>query len=459
MNATQVGIGVTIPQSPLHVNAIVGGNGLTIGPDTPYVTSGSMFGLAIINSTLTSGQSSVIQIGRAGTDTMFISHNYTGASASSYLAFAGYGYSTQGSLCIRNDGKVGIGTSNPQGTFNVLSGNAGFPDSSGSGSSNVAARIQSGSICLDFGSIGGTNPFWIQNHLNTAWNTTYPILLNPNGGNVGIGTTSPRCTLDVVGSGTTAGIFANRFYLATPGDNTDSSGALNDGGPWYGLGYSVDTGLTSYVQLASFYGLALKVGSGNIVMYGGNVGIGTTNPGPMLDIWATGTTFQNSGSLRFYRSDAATSWKFSGPDTGNTLYLQNAAGTGVYITNGATSWTGTSDSRLKNIIAPISNALSKVDLLNPVMYSWKNDETNEPHPGLIAQDVLEVQPEVVSTDKDGMYGVRYTELVPLAFAAIKEISAENTALKQLLETAAARLESMEQRLAALEGTIGSRVGA
>ena len=108
-----VGIGTATPQSPLHVNAAVGGNGLTIGPDTPYVTSGSMFGLAIINSTLTSGQSSVIQIGRAGTDTMFISHNYTGASASSYLAFAGYGYSTQGSLCIRNDGKVGIGTSNP----------------------------------------------------------------------------------------------------------------------------------------------------------------------------------------------------------------------------------------------------------------------------------------------------------------------------------------------------------
>ena len=108
-----VGIGTATPQSPLHVNAAVGGNGLTIGPDTPYVTSGSMFGLAIINSTLTTGQSSVIQMGRAGTDTMFISHNYTGASASSYLAFAGYGYSTQGSLCIRNDGKVGIGTSNP----------------------------------------------------------------------------------------------------------------------------------------------------------------------------------------------------------------------------------------------------------------------------------------------------------------------------------------------------------
>jgi len=114
-----VGIG-TSPQSPLHVNAAVGGNGLTIGPDAPYVTSGSMFGLAIINSGLTSGQSSVIQIGKNSVDTMFISYNYTGTTAANYLAFAGYGYSTQGSLCIRNDGKVGIGTSNPGYQLDVI---------------------------------------------------------------------------------------------------------------------------------------------------------------------------------------------------------------------------------------------------------------------------------------------------------------------------------------------------
>jgi hypothetical protein len=106
------------------------------------------------------------------------------------------------SLCLNTaGGNVGIGTTDPKGTFNVLSGNAGFPDTTGSGSSNVAARIQSGSICLDFGSIGGTNPFWIQNHLNTNNATNYPLLLNPNGGNVGIGTTNPSSyTLQVSGT-------------------------------------------------------------------------------------------------------------------------------------------------------------------------------------------------------------------------------------------------------------------
>ena len=105
-------------------------------------------------------------------------------------------------------------------------------------------------------------------------------------GTVGIGSTAPRCTLDVVGSGTTAGIFGNRFYLSAPGDNTDTPAtADNAGGPWYGLGYSVDTGLTSYIQLASYYGLSLKTQTGIMVMNStGSVGIGTTNPSYKLHV-------------------------------------------------------------------------------------------------------------------------------------------------------------------------------
>jgi len=129
-----------------------------------------------------------------------------------------------------------------------------------------------------------------------------------------------------------------------------------------------------------------------------------------------------------------------------TMYVRQGAGitggsNGVYMSTNASGWSANSDARLKNIIEPISNAIANVNLLNPVLFSWKNDEMNTPHPGLIAQDVLKIQPEAVSTNRDGMYGVSYSELIPMAFAAIKELSAENTALK-------AQMAAMEQRLTA-----------
>ena len=122
-----------------------------------------------------------------------------------------------------------------------------------------------------------------------------------------------------------------------------------------------------------------------------------------------------------------------------------SSGTGVYLNASATSWTAVSDSRLKNIIEPISNAVAKVDTITPVIYSLKSDLTNKRRAGLIAQEILEILPEAVdiATDEDQTLSLSYTELVPLALAAIKELSAENTALK-------AQMVAMDARLAALE---------
>jgi hypothetical protein len=179
-----------------------------------------------------------------------------------------------------------------------------------------------------------------------------------------------------------------------------------------------------------------------MTMTNGRVGIGTGSPTNLLSLYATGSAFQAStGGIILQRSDVATSWTISGPDGGNTLRIVNASSVGVQLVNTTTAWAASSDSRLKNIIEPIANAISKTNQLSTVIYSWKTDETNAPHPGLIAQEVLEVQPEAVSEGIDGMLSVRYTELIPLAFAAIKELSSENTALK-------ARLDSIEARLAA-----------
>jgi hypothetical protein len=126
--------------------------------------------------------------------------------------------------------------------------------------------------------------------------------------------------------------------------------------------------------------------------------------------------------------------------SGGAMYLNNSRNNGityitsytngVYLATNGTSWTSNSDIRLKNIISPIYSAVDKLTTLNPVVFSWKSDETNKENIGLIAQDVKEVFPQVIDTNEDGFLGVRYVELVPVLVKAIQELKAEIETLKQ-----------------------------
>ena len=64
----------------------------------------------------------------------------------------------------------------------------------------VGFRVENGGgTSLDFGGNGWFGA-WIQHHLNGDNSTNYPFLINPNGGNVGIGTTNPIGALQVGGT-------------------------------------------------------------------------------------------------------------------------------------------------------------------------------------------------------------------------------------------------------------------
>lgn len=112
-----------------------------------------------------------------------------------------------------------------------------------------------------------------------------------------------------------------------------------------------------------------------------------------------------------------------------TVFFQNASGAGVYMIYGATSWTSTSDITKKNVTGRIENGLAKINTLTPATFTWKNDETNTPQVGLIAQEVQQVLPEVVSDNGEGVLGVRYAEVIPLLVAAIQELTARLEALE------------------------------
>jgi hypothetical protein len=137
--------------------------------------------------------------------------------------------------------------------------------------------------------------------------------------------------------------------------------------------------------------------------------------------------------------------------TGTHIYIQNevnggniyatANSGGVVLNSGATSWTSSSDERLKNITGNIDNAINSIMTLRTIKHTWKSDKTNKEHLALIAQDVEKVFPQVIDknllsskpneeqTDETEYLGVRYTELIPVLVKAIQELKAEIDELK------------------------------
>ena len=86
-----------------------------------------------------------------------------------------------------------------------------------------------------------------------------------------------------------------------------------------------------------------------------------------------------------------------------------------------------SDERLKENIKPIPWAVDKVSKLEGVTFDWREgyDDIHrmKGHDvGVIAQNVKDIVPEVVSEMMGGYLGVKYEKLTPLLIEAIKELS-------------------------------------
>ena len=104
-----------------------------------------------------------------------------------------------------------------------------------------------------------------------------------------------------------------------------------------------------------------------------------------------------------------------------------------------------SDDRLKDKKGNIENALEKVNALNGFYYNWndkavelgfkKEEQKEEEHIGLSAQDVQKVAPELVTESSlEGYDTVRYDKVTALLVEAIKELTEQNKELKAEIES-------------------------
>lgn len=162
----------------------------------------------------------------------------------------------------------------------------------------------------------------------------------------------------------------------------------------------------------------------------GNQLVGTTSlPIATSRVGISGASGVGVGVVSFVNTSASTKKWSSGPDANGNYVVINDAAAGVYLGYSATSWTATSDERLKTDLVPIENAASKVSTLRAVTGRFKTDEVGKSRSFLIAQDVQAVLPEAVDASDPDKLGVQYTDVIPLLVAAIKELSAKVTALE------------------------------
>jgi len=129
-------------------------------------------------------------------------------------------------------------------------------------------------------------------------------------------------------------------------------------------------------------------------------------------------------------------------NNGNTALI----GSIQRVNNASVQYNTTSDARLKENIADMTGAITRVKQLVPKRYSWVEEDLDAAdQDGFLAHEAQAVVPGAVSGTQDEVDGdgnpvymqMDYSKLVPLLTAALKE--------------SIAKIETLEAKVAALEG--------
>lgn len=394
---------------------------------------------------------------------------------------------------ITNSGSVGIGTETPLSKLSVSGANSGAPSTTEKGILSVINSA--GSQGISFGTYGASayNMYLQSIDSRSGFNGVSALLLNPIGGNVGIGMINPAVGLSVQGSASYGLIHvisssangeasiqfkssddidadswvvgknisltgdqfsiwrgSNRFIINTSGDvgiGTETPNAkLEVKGQFRLSADSGDIGLSFYTG-TDYWSQYMKDSDNSLRFYGngadrvtidssGNVGIGTTSP-TRAKLVVDGYVAYDNGAFGYLNSAGA---------TGTASGIVN---TSIYASARivCSEFNAISDIRVKSEITPIKNALDIINKLNVVAYNKhiKDSEETMGEVGLIAQELMNVYPLAIRIsqgdvpDSSGkwkevgdFHNVNYQTIFALALKAIQELQIQINELKQNL---------------------------
>jgi len=268
----------------------------------------------------------------------------------------------------------------------------------------------------------------------TRWDGTasnYNLLLNPNGGNVGVGVTPSAFggTFKAVqvsyaafrGSTATAGLSFNSYFDGTDfryiAASTKACDYFQNSGKhvWQIANTGSAGGVIAFTQAMTLDD------SGNLLV--GNTGNPNTARAYFRYDTLTTQSVINSATI----VAASTGWNhFLGQSgdgssiTTNNIFIRGNGdivnANGVYGT--------ISDLRLKENISDARNYLADLLKLRVVKYSLKSEESDVATKiGFIAQEVEQVFPSLITTDTDDNKSIKTSVLIPMLLKAIQELTA------------------------------------
>ena len=278
---------------------------------------------------------------------------------------------------------------------------------------------------------------------------------------VGIGTLSPDTKLTVATSSGDAFIRAtggtNQGLLLNKSDGT-LIGAFASGGTLGGGVSDIGLRAESGNNILFSHGTTerMRIASGGAVTFNSTGDVGSAHPGVRI---------QNPdvGTCRFAVTTSSTKTHIQ--------FLNNNANNvrGSIVTDGSsTAYNQSSDYRLKENETAISDGISRIKLLKPYRFNWKEDNTKIVD-GFFAHEVSSIVPEAITGEKDAIavqadvdsgvsdkvgdpiyQQIDQSKLVPLLVAGLQE----EIAKREALETENAKLQtdltSLTARVAALE---------
>ena len=296
----------------------------------------------------------------------------------------------------RTSGNVGINTSTPASLLEIKA--------SALNRANGIALRGSGANDILYMYPSADNVATIEHLIDGSTSTGGNIAINPQGGNVGIGTSTPSQPLTISTSG------ANGLYLLRDGNTAANSARIyldSSNTPW-----------------------AIMVEDGELSFRS------APNPG------SSSGTERVAFTVNGINSSAV---------AGNTT----VSSPNLFISGGNNFQKSTSSRRYKTEITDAAHGLADVLNLRSVTYKGVNDGETV-FGGLIAEEVHDAGlTEFVnySEDENGNNvpeGVHYGHMVSLAFKAIQELKAELDAEKVKTATLETQRADLEARLTALE---------